>query len=111
VRASTGNDAVRVSQLELVDRDSVDALVGDWDGPLDILVNNAGVMAIPELELSPDGHEMQFATNHLGHFRLALGLHDALAAAPPPAPATRWPRPGPAPAPSPPPPPATWARR
>jgi NAD(P)-dependent dehydrogenase (short-subunit alcohol dehydrogenase family) len=30
---------------------------------------------------APDGHEMQFATNHLGHFRLALGLHDALAAA------------------------------
>ena len=39
-------------------------------------------MAIQERELSPDGHEMQFATNHLGHFRLALGLHDALAAAP-----------------------------
>ena len=31
--------------------------------------------------MSPSGHEMQFATNHLGHFALALGLHDALAAA------------------------------
>ncbi len=81
VRDSTGNEAVLVSQLELVDRDSVDALVAGWDGPLDILVNNAGVMAIQELELSPEGHEMQFATNHLGHFRLTLGLHDALAAA------------------------------
>jgi NAD(P)-dependent dehydrogenase (short-subunit alcohol dehydrogenase family) len=50
--------------------------------PLDILVNNAGVMAIQELTLAPDGHEMQFSTNHLGHFALALGLHDALAAAP-----------------------------
>ena len=38
-------------------------------------------MAIQELTLSPSGHEMQFATNHLGHFALALGLHDALAAA------------------------------
>jgi len=82
IRAGTGNDAVLVAQLELVDRDSVDALVAAWEGPLDILVNNAGVMAIAELTLSPDEHEMQFATNHLGHFRLALGLHDALAAAP-----------------------------
>ena len=38
-------------------------------------------MAIQELELSPEGYELQFATNHLGHFALALGLHDALAAA------------------------------
>ena len=38
-------------------------------------------MAIQELTLSSSGHEMQFATNHLGHFALALGLHDALAAA------------------------------
>ena len=47
----------------------------------DILVNNAGVMAIQELTLTDRGQEMQFATNHLGHFALALGLHDALAAA------------------------------
>jgi NAD(P)-dependent dehydrogenase (short-subunit alcohol dehydrogenase family) len=80
VRGSTGND-VAVAQLELTDRDSVDRFVAGWEGPLDILVNNAGVMALQELTLSPDGHEMQFATNHLGHFRLALGLHGALAAA------------------------------
>jgi NAD(P)-dependent dehydrogenase (short-subunit alcohol dehydrogenase family) len=53
----------------------------EWDEPLDILVNNAGVMAIQELTLTERGREMQFATNHLGHFALALGLHDALAAA------------------------------
>jgi hypothetical protein len=52
-----------------------------WDTPLDILVNNAGVMAIQNLTLTGHGHEMQFATNHLGHFTLALALHDALAAA------------------------------
>jgi NAD(P)-dependent dehydrogenase (short-subunit alcohol dehydrogenase family) len=38
-------------------------------------------MALPDLELSPEGWEMQFATNHMGHFALALSLHDALAAA------------------------------
>ncbi len=51
-----------------------------WDGPLHLLVNNAGIMATPELQLSPEGFELQFATNHLGHFALAVGLHGALAA-------------------------------
>src|SRR6202021_1082270 len=50
-------------------------------GPLHILVNNAGVMALPQLTRTPSGYEMQFATNHLGHFVLATGLHAALAAA------------------------------
>jgi NAD(P)-dependent dehydrogenase (short-subunit alcohol dehydrogenase family) len=81
IRATTGNDAVAVAPLELTDRASIAAFAEAWDGPLDILVNNAGVMAIQELTLSDRGHEMQFATNHLGHFALALGLHDALAAA------------------------------
>jgi NAD(P)-dependent dehydrogenase (short-subunit alcohol dehydrogenase family) len=81
IRATTGNDAVAVAPLELTDQGSIAAFVEAWDGPLDILVNNAGVMAIQELTLSDRGHEMQFATNHLGHFALALGLHDALAAA------------------------------
>jgi NAD(P)-dependent dehydrogenase (short-subunit alcohol dehydrogenase family) len=48
---------------------------------LHILVNNAGVMALPQLTRTPDGYEMQFATNHLGHFALATGLHPWLAAA------------------------------
>ena len=81
IRSSTGNDEVTVSHLELVDLASIEAFVADWDGPLDILVNNAGVMAIQELTLTDRGQEMQFATNHLGHFALALGLHDALAEA------------------------------
>jgi NAD(P)-dependent dehydrogenase (short-subunit alcohol dehydrogenase family) len=81
IRASTGNDEVSVAPLELTDHAGVAAFVAAWDGPLDMLVNNAGVMAIQELTFSPSGHEMQFATNHLGHFALALGLHDALAAA------------------------------
>ncbi len=81
IRESTGNSAVAVGALELSDLSSVGAFARAWDGPLDILVNNAGVMALPELSLSSTGHEMQFATNHLGHFALALGLHDALASA------------------------------
>lgn len=81
IRATTGNPAVLVARLDLLDRSSVDQLVRDLGGPLHILVNNAGVMAIPELRRSPEGHELQFATNHLGHFRLALGLLPALRAA------------------------------
>jgi NAD(P)-dependent dehydrogenase (short-subunit alcohol dehydrogenase family) len=38
-------------------------------------------MAVPELRRTPEGREYQFATNHLGHFGLALGLHAALVAA------------------------------
>src|ERR1700730_2934067 len=38
-------------------------------------------MALPDLQLTPSGWELQFATNHLGHFALAVGLHDALTAA------------------------------
>jgi NAD(P)-dependent dehydrogenase (short-subunit alcohol dehydrogenase family) len=81
IRDSTGNSAVTVGALDLSDLTSARAFAAAWSGPLDILVNNAGVMAIQELTISASGHEMQFATNHLGHFALALGLHDALAAA------------------------------
>jgi NAD(P)-dependent dehydrogenase (short-subunit alcohol dehydrogenase family) len=81
IRATTGNPAVSVARLDLLDRGSVDQLVRDLAGPLHILVNNAGVMAVPELRRSPEGHELQFATNHLGHFRLTLGLLPGLRAA------------------------------
>lgn len=70
---------VRVAPLDLADPASVAAFVDAWSGPLHVLVNNAGVMALPERRLNPQGYELQFATNHLGHFQLALGLHDALA--------------------------------
>lgn len=80
ITATTGNKAVLVSRLDLADQDSVAAFTAGWDGPLHILVNNAGIMASP-LMRTPQGWEMQFATNHLGHFALARGLHGALAAA------------------------------
>jgi NAD(P)-dependent dehydrogenase (short-subunit alcohol dehydrogenase family) len=77
---STGNKQVSVAPLDLADQASVAAFVAAWDGPLDILINNAGIMASP-LMRTPQGWEMQFATNHLGHFALATGLHDSLALA------------------------------
>ena len=80
ISATTGNPAVHVMQLDLADLDSIAEFADAWDEPLDILINNAGVMALPE-EHTANGIEMQFATNHLGHFALTLGLHDALAAA------------------------------
>ena len=55
------------------------AFVATWDGPLHLLINNAVVMALPSRRLTERGWELQFATNHLGHFALTVGLHDALA--------------------------------
>ncbi|NJP33519.1 SDR family NAD(P)-dependent oxidoreductase [Micromonospora thermarum] len=80
ITATTGNDRILVAPLDLADQGSVAAFVRTWDGPLHILVNNAGIMASPEMR-TPQGWEMQFATNHLGHFALATSLHRALAAA------------------------------
>jgi len=79
--AATGNRSVYTATLDLSDRKSIRVFTKKWEGPLHILINNAGVMAIPDLQLTEDGWEMQFATNYLGHFELTLGLQDALAAA------------------------------
>ncbi|WP_330484953.1 SDR family NAD(P)-dependent oxidoreductase [Tumidithrix elongata] len=79
ITATTGNRNIHVAPLDLTDRASISTFVAAWDKPLHILVNNAGVMALPE-QHTPEGWEMQFATNYLGHFALALGLHDALKA-------------------------------
>lgn len=81
IRADTGNPAVRVRHLELTDRRSVAEFVDAWSGPLDLLIDNAGVMMIQDLTRTPEGREMQFATNHLGHVQLTTGLHQALASA------------------------------
>jgi NAD(P)-dependent dehydrogenase (short-subunit alcohol dehydrogenase family) len=78
IAETTGNAAVQVSHLDLAERASISAFVAGWSGPLHVLVNNAGVMACPEHH-TPEGWELQFATNHLGHFALALGLREALA--------------------------------
>jgi NAD(P)-dependent dehydrogenase (short-subunit alcohol dehydrogenase family) len=81
IRVSTGNDAVEVRSLDVSDPASVRRFCADWTGPLQILIDNAGIMALQDLQRTPEGWEVQFATNFLGHFALTTGLHAALAAA------------------------------
>jgi NAD(P)-dependent dehydrogenase (short-subunit alcohol dehydrogenase family) len=73
-------DAIRpgVTRLDLANRNSVTEFIESWSGPLHLLINNAGLIS-SGLERTVEGWELQFATNHLGHFSLAVGLHDALA--------------------------------
>ncbi|MFF9626454.1 oxidoreductase [Streptomyces griseosporeus] len=61
--------ATEVRRLDLADLASVREFAAGWDGPLDLLINNAGVMMLPR-QRTRDGFEMQFGTNHLGHFAL-----------------------------------------
>lgn len=61
--------STEVRRLDLADLSSVREFAAGWDRPLDLLINNAGVMMIPE-QRTRDGFEMQFGTNHLGHFAL-----------------------------------------
>ncbi len=77
IAADAGTGTVLVEQLDLTDLSSVREFARRWTGPLDILVNNAGVMATP-LTRTSEGWELQFATNHLGHFVLTRALHGAL---------------------------------
>ena len=76
--------STQVQHLDLASLASVRTFAAGVDGPVDLLVNNAGVMAPPTRRTSPDGNELQFATNHLGHFALTGLLLPALLAAPAP---------------------------
>ncbi|CAH9114048.1 unnamed protein product [Cuscuta europaea] len=74
---------VDVMKLDLSSLKSVKAFAEEFNAlslPLNILINNAGVMFCP-FQLSEDGYEMQFATNHLGHFHLTNLLLDNMKAA------------------------------
>ena len=68
---------VRVEILDLSSQASVaafaDRLLAEGR-PIDVLINNAGVMALPQRRESADGHELQLATNFLGHFALTARL-------------------------------------
>jgi NAD(P)-dependent dehydrogenase (short-subunit alcohol dehydrogenase family) len=64
-------------ELDLADLDSVARLAGRV-AELDLLINNAGVMAVPRRRVTTQGFELQFGTNHLGHFALTMRLLPAL---------------------------------
>ncbi len=81
ISRDAGARDVTVGHLDLADLGSVRAFADAWQGPLHMLVNNAGIMALPELTRTPQGREMQFAVNFLGHFALTVALHPALARA------------------------------
>ncbi|MFD7641738.1 oxidoreductase [Kitasatospora sp. NPDC059795] len=83
-RAAEGMPGAEVRRLDLADLESVRRFAEDLraDGVRpDVLVNNAGVMAPPRT-LGAQGHELQFAVNHLGHFALTGLLLDLLADGP-----------------------------
>ena len=85
VRKRSGNDDVVFVQLDLASLDSVRkfaAKILEEEPRIDILINNAGVMALPERKLTQDGFEMQFGTNHLGHFLLTNLLLNRIKEAP-----------------------------
>src|ERR1700688_2207054 len=71
---------VEVGQLDLANPSSIDRFSNEFlnsNRALDLLINNAGIMATP-LMRDDRGYELQFATNHLGHFQLTAGLWEAL---------------------------------
>jgi len=76
--------SVAIQELDLTSLDSVraaaDQLRADHDS-IDLLINNAGVMMTPKAT-TKDGFELQFGTNHLGHFALTNLLLDRVLAAP-----------------------------
>ncbi|WP_127474479.1 SDR family oxidoreductase [Microbacterium sulfonylureivorans] len=77
IRERTPDAGIRVSALDLSSLDSVASLADELltaGRPIDIQINNAGVMNPPTRRLSGDGFELQFATNHLGHFALVARL-------------------------------------
>ncbi|XRQ13620.1 oxidoreductase [Actinomadura welshii] len=81
VRAAAPDADLALGSLDLADLSSVREFAArHGDAALDILVNNAGVMAIPR-RTTAEGFEMQFGTNHLGHFALTGLLLPALRSA------------------------------
>jgi NAD(P)-dependent dehydrogenase (short-subunit alcohol dehydrogenase family) len=76
--------SVAIQQLDLTSLDAIraaaDQLRADYPS-IDLLINNAGVMMTPK-STTKDGFELQFGTNHLGHFALTNLLLDRVVATP-----------------------------
>jgi len=84
VRRESGNNDVHFRQLDLSSFTSIRKFakeVLEEESRVDILINNAGVMMCPYTK-TKDGFEMQFGTNHLGHFLLTNLLLDKIKQAP-----------------------------
>lgn len=84
LRRENPGSKLKVMRLDLADLGSVRSFAQTFQqehARLDLLINNAGVMAIPR-RTTKDGFEMQFGTNHLGHFALTGLLLPALLATP-----------------------------
>lgn len=83
IRAAMPDAQVQTSPLDLSSLDSV-AAFGEtmrMDGrPVHLLINNAGVMTPPDRQTTVDGFEVQYGTNHLGHFALVAHLLPLLSA-------------------------------
>lgn len=73
----TAAGRVDVAELDLTDLASIDAFAAGVHGPVDVLIANAGLSQTPESHL-PNGIDVRFATNHLGHFHLAHQLLGAM---------------------------------
>jgi len=84
IRGAVQTADLEVVALNLASIASVRNFGDCWTGPLDLLINNAGVMAPRRPVVTEDGFELQFGTNHLGHFVLTGMLLPALLAAPSP---------------------------
>jgi NAD(P)-dependent dehydrogenase (short-subunit alcohol dehydrogenase family) len=81
IRRQVPDAEIELSLLDLADLGSIRRFAQDFlarGTPLDILVNNAGVMGVPVRQTTADGFELQFGTNHLGHFALTGLLLPAL---------------------------------
>lgn len=78
VAAAANGPEPEVMELDLSDLDSIRGFAGGLEGrSIDLLINNAGIMMTPA-RTTADGFELQFGTNHLGHFALTGLLLDRL---------------------------------
>jgi len=79
IKTKSPNAVIAVQELDLTSLESVRKAADELRSThprIDLLINNAGVMYVPTRETTQDGFEMQFGTNHLGHFALTGQLLD-----------------------------------